>query len=64
MDLSSISKAIAGGIVGAVLAVFAHYGFQPDGATVTALGVIVTALVGYIVGHIAVFVAPKNATKI
>jgi hypothetical protein len=60
MDLQSISKAIAGGLVGAVLTVLAHYGFQPSGATVTALGVVVTAVVGYVVGHIVVYLAPAN----
>lgn len=60
MDLSTISKAIAGGIMGAVVAVAAHYGWQPHAETVTALGVIVTALVGYVVGHVGVYLAPKN----
>lgn len=63
MDLStisSISKAIAGGIVGLVVAEAARYGFQPDAPTVTALSVLVTGLVGYVVGHVAVYFAPKN----
>lgn len=58
--LSSVSKAIAGGIVAAIVALLARYGFQPDPATVTALGVIVTAAVGYVLGHLAVYFAPKN----
>lgn len=57
---STISKAIAGGIVGLVVSLAARYGWQPDAPTVTALGVIVTAVVGYVVGHLAVFFAPKN----
>lgn len=60
MDLTQISKAIAGGLVGLIVALAARYGFQPDAPTVTLLGVVVTALVGYLVGHVAVFVAPKN----
>ncbi len=60
---SEISKAIAGGLVGAVLTTLAHYGLQPKGSTVTAIGVIVTAVVGYVVGHIAVYLAPPNQSK-
>lgn len=60
MDVSTISKAIAGGLVGLVVALAARFGFQPDAPTVTALGVIVTALVGYVVGHVVVYLAPKN----
>lgn len=62
MNLSTISKAIAGGVTGAILAVAAHYGWQPHAETVTALGVVVTAVVGYVVGHVAVYLAPKNKT--
>lgn len=60
MDLSSVSKAIAGGIVGLVVAEVARYGFQPDPAQLTLLSGLVTALVGYGVGHLAVYLAPKN----
>lgn len=59
-DPTTISKAIAGGLVGAVVALGARYGWHPDGQTVTALGIIVTSLIGYIIGHISVFVAPNN----
>lgn len=61
MNLSTISKAIAGGLISALVAVAAHYGWQPNGETVTAVGVLVTAVVGYVVGHVAVYLAPKNA---
>lgn len=60
MDLSSMSKAIAGGIVSALVAIAAHYGFQANPEIITAAGVILTAAVGYAVGHIAVYLAPKN----
>lgn len=63
-DLSPISKAIAGGIVAAIVGLLARYGFQPDAPSVTAAGVIVTALISYVVGHVFVFFAPKNSTKI
>lgn len=64
IDLSPINKAIAGGIVGVILTEAARYGFQPDAPTATALGVLVSAVVGYAVGHLAVYFAPKNSTKI
>lgn len=60
MELSTISKAIGGGIAGAIIALAAHFGFQPDAPTATALAVVVTAVVGYAVGHVAVYFAPKN----
>ena len=64
MDLASISKAIAGGLVGLVIAEGAHFGFQPDAPTKSALAVVVTALVGYLLGHLVVFFAPKNTPKV
>jgi hypothetical protein len=60
MDLSPLYKAIAGGAVTAVVAELAHFGFQPNASTVTALGVIVTAVVGYVIGHVVVYFAPRN----
>ena len=64
MDFSSVSKAIAGGLVGAGLSVLAHFGFQPHGTTITAISVVVTAVVGYVVGHVVVFLAPQNTAKV
>jgi hypothetical protein len=64
MDLPAISKAIAGGLVTALAAELARYGFHPSAETITATGVIVTALVSYAVGHIAVYFAPKNKERI
>jgi len=60
MNLSAISKAIAGGLVAVLVGEAARYGFQPSNEVVTAVGVIVTALVSYVVGHAAVYFAPKN----
>jgi hypothetical protein len=60
MDLSTISKAIAGGVVSALVALGARYGFHASGETVTALGIVVTALVGYGLGHVVVYFAPRN----
>lgn len=63
-DISSISKAVAGGIIAALVAVAARYGFHPTAETVTAGGVIITAVVGYVVAHVAVFLAPSNKPKL
>jgi uncharacterized membrane protein YeaQ/YmgE (transglycosylase-associated protein family) len=63
MQLSTMNKAIAAGIVGAVIAVLARFGFQPSGETVSALGVIVTALVGFVVSHVTVWASPANKVK-
>lgn len=60
MELSAISKAIAGGVVGLVVALVARFGWQPDAPTLSALSVIITGLVGYVVGHIAVYFSPAN----
>lgn len=61
---STVSKAIAGGIVGLIIAEAARFGFQPNAAAASALSVLVTALVGYVVGHLVVYFAPANKTKI
>lgn len=63
-DLATISKAIGGGISGALIALAAHFGFQPDAPTATALAVVTTAVAGYIVGHIVTYFAPANKRKI
>lgn len=60
MNLSNISKAIAGGLVGIIVAEAAHFGWQPDGPTLDALSVIITGIVGYAVGHVVVYFAPRN----
>jgi sugar phosphate permease len=58
-DIQTIAKAIAGGIVSALVAEAARFGFHPQDTTVTAAGVIITAAVAYIMGHVAVYFA-KN----
>lgn len=60
MDLAAVSKAIGGGIAGVIIAEAAHFGFQPDAPTATALAVVVTAVVGYVIGHVVVYFSPKN----
>lgn len=60
MDLASISKAIAGGVIAALVAEAARFGFHPHPETVSAVSVVVTAVVAYIAGHVVVYFAPKN----
>lgn len=62
MDLSTISKAVAGGLSALVIAELAKYGFHPSEAVTNALGVLETALVSYLFGHVVVYLAPKNKT--
>jgi hypothetical protein len=59
MNLTTFDKAIAGGIVSAIAAELARFGFHPQATTITAAGVIVTGVVSYVVGHVAVYFA-KN----
>jgi len=58
--LQSISKAIAGGIVTTLIGLAARYGFHPTNEVITASGVVVTALVSYVAGHLVVYFAPRN----
>jgi hypothetical protein len=60
MDLAAISKAIGGGLAGLIIAEGARFGFQPDAPTASALAVLTTALAGYVVGHVVVYLSPKN----
>lgn len=62
-ELNTVSKAVAGGLVGLVVALVGRFGWQPDAPTISALGVVVTALIGYLFGHLAVYFAPKNKVR-
>ena len=59
---TTFDKAIVGGLVSAILALVARYGFQPTTEQVTFLGVAVTALVPYVITHAAVYFK-RNKTK-
>lgn len=59
-NLATVSKAIAGALVAALVGLAARYGFQPDPTVVEAVNVIVTALVSAGAGFLAVYFAPKN----
>ena len=53
--ITSFDKAIVAGLVSALTAEAARYGFHTGPETVTALGVILTAVVPYVVAHLAVY---------
>lgn len=53
--VTEYDKAIAGGIATAVVALLARFGFHASPEQITAIGVLVTAVVGYVVGHLAVY---------
>lgn len=59
-NIASVSKAVAGGIVTSVTAFFARYGFHPTLAQLSVAAVILTVMIGYIIGHVIVYAAPKN----
>jgi len=60
MDISTFSKAIAGGLVSLLVAEVARFGFMPNDVQKNAINIIVTGLVAYIAGHIVVYLAPRN----
>lgn len=59
--MTPFDKAIIGGITATLLAEAARYGFQPTPQDVTTLGVILTALVPYVITHAAIYF--KNNKK-
>lgn len=60
MDLGTISKAIAGGVVTLVVSFVAHYGWTLSPVVHDAVATIAFAAVSYAVGHLAVYWAPAN----
>ena len=58
--LQTVSKAIAGAIVGAIIALAARFGFNTDETTANALDVIVTIILGTATGYVGVYLAHKN----
>jgi GH25 family lysozyme M1 (1,4-beta-N-acetylmuramidase) len=59
----TVSKAIAGGVTSMILTVLARYGFDVGSQNVTLLGIAITAVVAYAIGHVVVYFAPRNVTK-
>ena len=60
MDISNYYKAIAGGIVTAITAEVARFGFHPKQASITWATGLVTAIISYVVGHLVVYLSPAN----
>lgn len=59
--LTPFDKAIVAGLTTAILAEAARYGFQPNGQAVTVLGVVLTAVVPYVIAHAAVYFKANKA---
>ncbi len=55
MAFTNFDKAIAGGVTSALVGELARFGFHPQATTISAVGVILTAVVGYAIGHLAVY---------
>ena len=60
LDLSTISKAIAGGLVTLVVGYLAKYGVHITPVINDSLNTLIFALVFYAVGHLVVYIAPAN----
>lgn len=58
--LKTVSKAIAGALVAALVALAARYGFNADETVQNALEILFTALLGALAGFVGVYFAPKN----
>lgn len=63
MDLSQISKAVAGGIAAVLVAYFAKHGVNLSPIVTDAGNTLLLVVVSYVVGHLVVFLAPKNAQQ-
>lgn len=56
MNLSSVSKAVAGAIVTVIVAYAARHGVTVD----SSLGEALNVVLAFIVGFVGVYIAPKN----
>lgn len=63
MDLSTISKAIAGGIVALVVSWLAHYGVTLSPVIHDTVASIALSLAAYIVGHGIVWIVPNKPIR-
>lgn len=61
--MTEFNKAIIGGLTAAILAEAARYGFHTSSEDITALGVILTAVVPYVTTHALVYFT-RNKEKI
>lgn len=53
--ITPFDKAIVGGILAAITAEAARYGWRPSGQAVSLISVILTAAVPYVLAHAAVY---------
>lgn len=60
MNSSTVSKAIAGGLVTLVVSWLARYGVTLSPLVHDTVAAVALALVTYIAGHIVVYLSPKN----
>lgn len=60
MNLSNVSKAIAGAVAAALIAVLAKYNVVLDVDQSMAVSVLLNGLVAAVIGYVAVYFAPKN----
>lgn len=55
LPITPFDKALIGGLTAAVLALCARYGFSPTSQQITFLGVVLTAVVPYVITHAAIY---------
>jgi uncharacterized protein YacL len=60
MNLSSVSKAVAGALVTMIVAYLVKHGITLEPVVTSALGTLIDALVTALAGYLAVYFAPKN----
>lgn len=60
MDVSKISKAVAGALVTMLVAYLAKHGLNLDPVVSDALNTLVVALATALAGYVAVYFAPRN----
>jgi hypothetical protein len=60
MNISSVSKAIAAGVVTVILTYLAKHGMNLSPVVTDAANTLLLAVVSYVVAHAAVYFAPKN----
>lgn len=60
MQLSNVSKAIAGAVVATLIALLAKYNVVLDVEQSAAVTVLINGVIAAVLGYVAVYFAPKN----
>lgn len=60
MEVSRVSKAIAGAVVAVIVAALAKYNITLGAEVAGALGVLIDAVAAAVIGYLVVYIAPKN----